>query len=246
MSKLVQTIFKNVDLTEKSTFQTNEINSLPAPVQNYLELTGIIGKEKIKTVRLKQKGLFNINGKKWTSMNAEQYFSVESKEFIWKARSGIISVVDQFVQGIGNLKVKLFGVIKLGESKGIEIDQGEILRFLTEIIWFPSAFTADYICWDAIDDNTSKATISCGKNSASANFHFTSSGEIEKITAKRYREVKGDFELNDWEISNLEYKEYHGITLPYKAHVTWKLESGDLCYYKFEITGIAYNDLSMY
>ena len=246
MNKSIHAIYKDIDLKKNTIFEENEIASLPIPVKRYLRLSNIIGKNKIKTVRLKQKGLFNVNGKKWTKMTAEQYFNVDSKEFVWIAKAGIISVVDQIVEDIGSLKVKLFRLIKVGEAKGNEIDQGENLRFLSEIIWFPSAFTNPYLVWDEIDDITSQATITYGNNKATAKFHFKSNGEIEKITAKRFREIKGNYELNDWEISNLKYKEFNSIIIPYKANVIWKLDTGDLCYYKFKITDIINNEITSY
>ena len=236
----------DLNLTEIEILGEKEIVHLPKPVQNYIIQSGALGKPKVKTARLRQKGIFNINGKKWTPIKAEQYFNVEKCEFIWNAKAGVIHVVDQYKDDRGSLTVKLFGLIKLAQASGKEVDQGEILRYLSETMWFPSAFISELISWESLDDYSAKAIIKYGEEMADAIFHFTANGLINKITAKRYAEKNGKFELHDWEISNLEYKVINDINLPLKAHVTWKYDEGDLCYYKLEIIEIEYNVTEKY
>jgi len=218
-----------------------DIEGLPEPVQRYLRYTQIIGKEKIKTVRLKQGGYFRMKeNQKWMSIKAEQYFNVNSVEFIWIAKVRVAPLVsiyakDEFIEGEGNFVVKLLGLIKVADAKGYEVDHGEILRFLAECIWFPSAFLNDYIRWEAIDNSSAKATISRKGIDASAIFHFNEKGEVTKITAKRYREVNGKFALEDWEGQIVEYKTFNGVIIPNKVNIIWKLKTGDFCYDKVEI-----------
>ena len=224
-----------------------DMEGLPEPVQRYLRYTQIIGKEKIKTVRLKQGGYFRMKeNQKWMPIKAEQYFNVNSVEFIWIAKVRVAPLVsiyakDEFIEGKGNLVVKLLGLIKVVDAKGYEVDHGELMRFLAECIWFPSAFLSDYIRWEAIDNGSAKATISYKGINASAIFHFNEKGEVTKITAKRYREVNGKFALEDWEGQIVEYKTFNGVIIPNKVNIIWKLKTGDFCYDKVEIIDIEYN-----
>ena len=231
-----------------------DIEGLPEPVQRYLKYTQIIGKEKIKTVRLKQGGYFRMKeDRKWMPIKAEQYLNVDSVEFIWVAKvrfAPMLSIYakDEFIDGKGNLVIKLLGFIKIVDAKGYEVDHGELLRFLAECIWFPSAFLNEYeyIKWEAIDDNSAKATISYKGVSASATFHFNEEGEVTNITAERYREVDGKFALENWEGQIIEYKMFNGIIVPNKVNIVWNLKSGDFCYDKVEIIDIEYNKPSVY
>jgi len=229
-----------------------DIKGLPEPVQRYLKYTQIIGKERIKTVRLKQGGYFRMKeDQKWMPIKAEQYFNVDSVEFIWMAKVRVAPFIsiyakDEFIEGKGNLVVELLGLIKVADAKGYEVDHGEILRFLAECIWFPSAFLNDYIRWEAIDNSSAKATIGHKGITASAIFHFNEKGEVTKITAKRYREANGEFALEDWEGQIVEYKEFNGVIIPNKANIIWKLKTGDFCYDKVEIIDIEYNKHSVY
>lgn len=245
MKKEFAALYDDVNIDKLRTVDESSISRLPKPVQRYLKFSKIIGNKEIKTVELKQKGFFRtkIDGK-WISMTAIQYINVDSMGFIWKAKASIVRVLDQFVNGQGNLKVKLFGLFTVGNVYGPEIDQGEALRFLAEIIWFPSAFTKEYLKWDEVDDSSSDVTLFYNNQKATARFHFRESGEIDKITAKRYREAQGKFSLDEWTISNLEYKSFSGVIIPYKAHVSWKLEDRDFCYEKFELSEVSFNGLN--
>jgi hypothetical protein len=188
---------------------------------------------------------------KWMPVEAEQYFNVDSIEFIWVAKvdyAPLLSIYakDEFVDGKGNLVVKLLGIIKVVDAKGYEIDNGEILRFLAESVWFPSAFLNDYIEWEAIDNESAKAIITYQGISASAIFHFNEKGEVTSITAKRYREVDGNFVLEDWEGQIIEYKMFNGVNVPSRVDIIWKLKTGDFCYDRIELTDIEYGNSSVY
>lgn len=242
MNNKFSPLYIDVDIDNLSFVKESDIVKLPEPVKRCLLYTGIIGKKEIKTVYLKQKGVFRQKvDSKWIPTTAEQYINVDAMGFIWKAKTSVIRVIDQFVNGNGRLNIKLFGLLKIGDFQGLEVDQGEALRFLTESIWFPSAFTKEYLVWTEIDSHTADVTLLCNTPNVTARFYFRKSGEVEKITAKRYMEDEGKFSLNDWVISNLEYKYYSGVRIPYKAHVSWGFKDMIFCYYKLEMTEVSFN-----
>ena len=218
-----------------------DISDLPEVLQQYLEQTNVTAKNPIKIVKLKQKGLFHVNGKKWTPLTAEQTFNTDRCEFVWKAKAGFMHVVDQFMAEKGLLRVKLFNLIKLVEATGPEIDQGEALRYLTEAMWFPTAFLSDRIRWESLNNHSVRGHIRYGENWAHADFHFNTDGEIERVTAKRYAKEKREYCLKDWVIDHLEYRTFHGIRIPYKAWVGWRKGEQVAYYYKFEITELEYS-----
>lgn len=242
MNKTVTKMFDGIDTNDAEKISEKDLQKLPHTVQNYLRYSGIVGKEKAKTVRLKQGGGFRLKPhQEFKTMRAEQYFNVDEMEFYWQGKVDIVTATDRFLDGKGDLTVKLFGFIRVAYAEGPEVDQGEILRFLAEGVWFPSVFVNDYIRWEALDDRSAKATITLNNLSSSANFYFNEKNQIERITAKRYMEKDGRFELADWEIIIKEYKAFNGVLIPSKSEVIWKLDSGDFCWYKPEIYAIEYN-----
>ena len=224
-----------------------DIKGLPKPVQRYLNYTQIIGKEKIRTVRLRQKGFIRTKADQdWMPFEAEEYYTTDPPAFIWYAsiKSGpfpLIKARDKFYEGKGNMLVKLLASIKIADARGYEMDQGTTVRYFNEIFWFPTAFLSDYIRWEAIDSNSAKATMSYKGVKASAVFHFNEEGELTNFNAERYREFDGQYTMDEWSTPLKEYKEINGRRIPVKGEAVWHLKSGDFCYIKVELTGIEYN-----
>src|SRR5438067_248914 len=64
-----------------------ELADLPEPVQRWLRYAGVVGKPRVRSVRLKQQGtLRQQEGKSWMPFEAEQYFTIDPPAFIWIAR----------------------------------------------------------------------------------------------------------------------------------------------------------------
>lgn len=239
MNKSLRNYLKSLPSPEEQILRQAAIDHLPDTLQNYLHRCRVIGKPLAQTVWLSQQGRFHLKGK-WVPMRAEQVFSIPQKAFIWKARTGLFRVTDEYIAGRGALRVRL-GFIPLANSTGPEMDQGEILRFLTEMIWFPSAFASAYLSWKTMAPDVLEASISYGEQDAQAQFYFGENGDLEKITARRYREENGTFELGDWEIVGFAYREFDGIRVPYQADVRWQKETGPESYYQFSLTDLRIN-----
>ena len=154
-----------------------------------------------------------------------------------------IHALDQFIRGKGNLVVRLSHMKTLVNASGAEIDRGELLRFLAEMVWYPTAFLEDFVTWDALDAVSAKATIRFGELSVSGVFHFDSEGQIVRFTGERYREVNGKYLLDDWSTEMDEYREINGVLIPGKGKAIWKLAAGDFCYFEGEIVKITFNSI---
>jgi hypothetical protein len=230
-----------------------DLAGLPEPVQRYLRYTQIIGKEKVRTARLKQKGYFRTKeNQKWMLLKAEEYFTVDPPAFLWYGRIRLFPLVsfgalDKFYRDEGSLVVKLFSLIKVADAKGKECDQAELVRYLNEITWFPSAFLSDYIHWEPINSDSARATISVAGLTASADLYFNQKGQMTNFAAERYMDVNGGAILKKWSTPIKEYAEINGIMVPVKGEGVWKLSSGDFSYVKItEIPELEYNNPNVY
>ncbi|AKL96534.1 hypothetical protein CACET_c30900 [Clostridium aceticum] len=242
----VKTLFSNVE--NKGEIVTEEdIEGLPQNVQIWLEYAGVVGMEKIAAVRLKQKANMRLGvDKPWMPVEAEQYFTSEEPSFIWKAKIKVAPLIhiagrDKYQDGKGNMLIKALSLLTVADSEGKEIDQGTLLRYLAETMWFPSAVLKEYITWEEIDEDNAKATMTYGDITASGIFTFNDNGEVIKFEAERYGEFDGEFSLETWSISLRDYKEFEGVRVPSKGEVTWKLGDGDFTWFNFEVTEIQYN-----
>ena len=180
------------------------------------------------------------------SFTADEYFSVDPPAFLWQAkvRSGPFTLLrarDKYTDGKGNMLIMLLSLLPIVNEKGKELDQGALLRYLGEMVWFPSAFLSDYIKWDAMDSCSARATITVKDVSATGVFHFDDEEKIAGFTALRYRSVNGKYSQDKWSTPVSEYKEINGLFLPTRGEAIWKLESGDFSYFKGNLAGIDYN-----
>jgi len=224
---------------------------LPPLVQRWLQTTGIPEQEIIQTVHLYQKGEMRTSPDgKWLPVEAEQWFSVQPPGFIWIADVGGSGFMqfrgrDLYQHGSGHMLIKAYALLPVVNTSGEEINQGTLVRFLSEIIWFPSAALAPYIAWEQISERQAKATMTYGEVRASGTFIFDESGRVIAFEAPRYYDRKEGATLENWfiAIQPESYRTFEGISVPTKASVTWKLEDGDYTWYQLEVTDIAYNVL---
>ncbi|MGD9344700.1 MAG: hypothetical protein PVH84_02480 [Candidatus Aminicenantes bacterium] len=258
MKKRVQQEVDELFAKEKDTVITRKITEedlkgLPEPVQKYLRFTQIIGKDRVRTARLKQKGFFRTKpDQKWMPLRAEEYFTVDAPGFLWYGKMRMfpfitVSGIDKFSGGKGSLVIKLLSVIKVVDAKGEEYDQAELMRYLNEMVWFPSAFLSDYIHWEAVNAESARATIVAGDLSATALLSFNQEGQIKNFVAERYMDMNGVPILKKWSTPFKEYAEVNGIMVPVQGEGVWKLSTGDFTYVK--ITGIPvleYNNPNMF
>lgn len=235
--------------SDKKVVTREAITKLPLIVKKWLERSNVVGKEIVSSIHLKQIGEMRTDPTgKWMPVNAEQWFKTKTPAFIWiadvKAAPGMSLVGrDIYEKGQGHMLIKLFNLITVVDKKGKETDQGAMVRYLAEIIWFPSAAVSDYISWEQVDLTTAKATMNYGGISASGLFKFNANGEVISFEAKRYYSYKGRATLENWfiQIPKESYKTFEGVNIPTRGEVTWRLKEGDFTWYKLEIKDVKYN-----
>lgn len=240
----VETLFSQVAGSKPEPVAQETLAGLPPCVQNWLTQSGVVGKPKAAIVHLKQKGLMRTKpGGEWMPGEAEQYFNTEQPGFIWTIRLQMppglpVAGRDKYADGKGNMLIEAFSLIPIVNGKGDKIDQGTLLRFLGEIVWFPSAALSPYIKWEEIDSSSARATMEYKGIKASGVFTFDDQGKFISMSAERYMGSGDGATLEKWHIPASEWQVMNGVRIPVKGEVVWKLREGDFSYYQWEITEI--------
>ncbi len=218
------------------------LEPLPPVVRNWLQAAGMVGKPDLRTLRIRQTGKMRTEPDgAWMTATAEQYFTADPPAFIWDARvkAGPLTLygLDRYLDGRGHMLIKLLGLFPVANASGETIDQGTMLRYLAEIVWFPSAALNEYIEWEQVDERTAKATMRYGGISVEGFFRFNADYLPESFEAKRYYDRKEGATLETWVVRNLPegYKTFNGITIPTKSEVIWKLPAGDFTWFVLEV-----------
>jgi hypothetical protein len=226
-----------------------DIATLPVPVRRWLEASGAVGRPRARTVRLLQRGgLRTAPDQRYMPAEATQYFTVDEPGFVWTVdvtMKHVVPVVgrDTYVNGLGRMFIKAGGLLTVADGTGPTFDQGAALRFLGEIVWFPSAAVAPYIRWEPIDERHARATLGFKDVITSALFEFDERGRFAGMTAQRYYDGKS---LETWVIPVTEWNTIRGIEMPVRGGAVWKLAAGDFDYYQWEILDVETNRTTLW
>jgi len=223
------------------------IQKLPEPVQRYMRYTGVIGRPWIESVWLKQTGRFRQGpDKPWMEMRAEQRYTTRPPGFIWNAAfrmagMSLLRAVDRYEGGQGRMTGKLAGLVTLFDVRGEKLDQGAMLRYLSEMIWFPTAFLGENISWEGVDEASARVVFTDHGRSVEGSIFFDEEGRFTVFKAQRYRMVGDEFSLDWWSTPVTEYATLSGLNLPVDGQAVWNLPEGDFSYIDLRIVELEYH-----
>ncbi|MBK5187764.1 MAG: hypothetical protein JJD97_05925 [Gemmatimonadaceae bacterium] len=225
-----------------------EIDSLPAPVVRYFEFALTQGQPLIEHARIEWKGQFSIRPRRWTPFSATQHYQMRPPGFVWDARirmtPGVpVLVRDTYIDHEGSLRAAIGGVVKVADHRGTPgIAVGELLRYLGEAVWYPTALLPSAgLAWSAIDDSSATATLSDGATTVSIDAHFGASAEIRSLSAMRPRDVKGESVLTPWVAHVGGYAVRSGMRVPTFGEAAWTLPTGPLPYWRGTLVDVHYS-----
>lgn len=246
-NEITQIIEQNAGI-ESTTVTTAQLAELPSPVAKWLKVSGVVGKEKIHSVWLKQKAQMKMKPEQenWNEATAEQYFTIQNPAFVWKVNMNMTPFIkiagrDMFVDGKGEMLIKMFSLVNIVNEKGSKMDEGTLQRYLGEIVWFPSAALSPHISWEEIDAFSAKATMEYKGTKGSGTFHFNEKGDFVRYSTLRYKDNDPDAKRYEWVIDVTEHALMNGVKIPEKMTATWKLGEGDWTWLKLHIIDINYN-----
>jgi hypothetical protein len=141
---------------------------------------------------------------------------------------------DKYVAGAGQMLIKAAGLVTIVDAADAKIAHGALLRFLGELVWFPSAVLRPYVEWSEVDERSARATIRHAGHLASAVFEFDAQGRVAGMTAQRYLGA----ELTPWIVEFSDWRVVRGVEIPVGGEVSWRLSSGDFTYYRWQILDV--------
>ncbi|GAB4337795.1 MAG: hypothetical protein Kow0037_21110 [Calditrichia bacterium] len=239
----------SVPITPKS-YDPNELEGVPAPVQRYFQVVLKKGQPLVTAVSVEHTGTFNMSegGEQWKPFRSTQRVVTRRPGFVWDARirmvpSMNVHVHDAYVKGQGILTAKLFGLLTvMKQPNSPELAQGELMRFLAEAVWYPTALLPSQgVSWEAIDNNHARATINDGTTTVTLVFQFDDNGLISSVRSEgRYREVDGELVETPWQGRFWDYELRDGMLIPLDGEVEWLFSDGSKPYWRGRIQRIKY------
>jgi hypothetical protein len=244
IAREIDALLANARPKNAQTITERDLERLPEPVRRWLRYSHVVGTNLPTTVRLRQDGEFQMEGRGWMPFAAEQYFTINPPGFVWKATFQMAPLVsvsgrDQYRLGEGSIEMRVLSLIPVATKSGGGLNQGALLRFLGEVQWFPASALADYIAWEAVDADVARATMTYGGIAAPMMFRFDGDGRLIELTAVRYNDARGRHE--SWVNLNDLDQEFGGIRVPVSGQARWDYESGPYPYIRWRITTIEHD-----
>lgn len=211
-------LFAASEEAEPTVVTEADLVGLPEPVQRWLRWSRVVGKERPSTVRLKMEGRFRTGeDQDWMPFAAEEYYTTDPPGFVWSVRmeaAPLLSIVgrDRYADGVGDIEMRLLGLIPVADKRGGDLNQGALLRYLNETMWFPAATLSPYITWAGRDANSAEATMSYGGVTASLTFVFDEQGRLTNMTGLRNNDAKG--RALPWSTPLDAHGEFDGVRVP--------------------------------
>lgn len=230
-------------------YSPDVLAELPGPVQRYFRTVLTEGQPLVQAVRMHHDGRFNMSGdqENWTRFSSVQRVVIHRPGFVWDARISVpaaaIHVHDAYVGGEGLLRAAVFGLMPVAETQGTqELARDELLRFLAEAAWYPTALLpGNGVRWQAEDEQSATVMLEDGRASATLRIRFDDAGLIASVQADaRGRTVGGTVVPTPWEGRWSDYETRDGMRIPIKGEVAWLLPAGRLPYWRGRIKRIEY------
>lgn len=246
----VKTLFNRANTRTEGTFDPDsDLRDLPELMQHYLRKSIPTRYPYIHSMRLKQEGTFaTAPGAAWMPFVADQYFTVDPPGLIWSAKVYLqkplawIRVRDKYLSGAGNMYIRPWSAVTIGDDSGDKIDNGAFIRWMGEAFWFPtSVLSLPGTTWETLDEKRVKITMTDQAITASLILHFDENGDI------CYFESNDRYMGNDavtpthWFARVHRYATFDGVRIPSQIDVGWTLDSGEYIYWRGTITAIDYN-----
>lgn len=221
------------------------LEGLPEIVKNYLRESKVVGIPMVSTVQLRQTGRLRTSPEgKWMQVKAVEIYNIEGSEFLWYADVKMNPLVlltgyDSFLGGHGSMKIKMYDLFSVVDASGYSIDQGGMVRYLNELMWFPMGYLHPSVSWGKADNFSAEVILTVDEMTVSGIIDFNSDGMLTNFTAKRYMgNGKEEPSIETWEVPMDSWREYHGVILPEHGYASWMLEDG-----KFEYIELTLEDI---
>lgn len=237
--------------TAAERFDPSELDGLPEPVARHLRQVLPAGTPIVRAVDVVHRGAFNMSptGERWRPFTSRQRVVTRRPGFVWDGRVWLapglaVHVHDAYVGGEGVLEPTILGLFSLVELRDRgEVARGELMRFMAEAAWYPTALLPSQgMLWGPIDAHSAHATLVDGEVRLTMTFHFGADGLLHVIRAEDRGRTVGDRVVpTPWEGRMFDYQRRNGMLIPVQGEVAWITPQGRLPYWRGTITDVEHH-----
>jgi hypothetical protein len=215
-----------------------DLAGFDAPVQRYLRFMGVVGRPRVWSFRVDFAGRFRMKPDgPWLPASAHQYNSVVgiARVFTMRLRfAGVVPMLghDTYLGGRGRMHGKLAGIATVVDSRGPELDVGELSTWLNDaVLLAPSMLLAAPVVWSATADDAFDVTLEDGGHRVTASVVIDDRGApLDFATVDRWAALPQGMTRARWRTPVPGWRTFDGRPFPQPGQAIWDLADGPFCY----------------
>jgi hypothetical protein len=222
-----------------------DLKPLPPSVQRYLRYAGVLNKPKVKNVRIVFDGKMRDKGKDFFPFTSEQYnfFDEPTRLFFMKGQMFGITVpgYHRYSNAKATMDIRLFGLFQIVKQSGEIMNKTETVTLFNDMcLMAPGTLIDKRIQWQAIDNNSTKATFTNHGIAITATLYFNEPGQLIDFRSSD-RTAISDMKQYPFSTPVSDYTNMNGINVMKHGEAVWHYPDGKFTYGKFVLKDIEYN-----
>ncbi len=207
----------------ESVFRPGDLSHSPREVRSYLEHAVAPGTRLARAVRLRMQG--EVKLQRWLPFKAEQVI-VWGRGFVWRATVRMFALpirgFDRLLDGEGQMRWKLFGLVPIMTASGPDIARSAAGRVAGEAMWLPSVLCTNDVLWKAPTPSQLQARFTAHGETSDLEITVDGSGRPKTIKVARWgNPEKGEFHYADFGVVVEEESTFGGYTIPTRLRAGW-------------------------
>lgn len=233
---------------ETALLTEQDMAALPALVQRYLRVAGVVGKPRVASFRARFQGQIKSRpdaGYMGFTAVQTSFFDEPTRLFLIEAslRGVPFAALHTYVGPSATMKVKVASLVTVVDAKGPEMNRSETVTMLNDMCFLAPATLVDpHIGWEELGPLSVQATFTNAGNTVSATLFFNEAGELVNFHSDdRYLSADGvEYSKYRWVTPLHDYRDYGGVRLASRGEALWEMPDGPLEYGRFELVEIEY------
>jgi len=227
-----------------------DLQALPAPVQRYLRVAGVIGQPRVANVCVRLHGRIRSGASsRWMPLRAEQYNFVERRKRFFYLTSSMFGVPVQgyhrYADGSASMDIKAAGIVPVAHASGDQMFQSETVTLLNDMCLFAPATLLDpALAWEDIAARHVRVTFTHAGVTVRAGLTFNDAGElIDFVSGDRYQASPDGRRMTRlrWSTPVTGYRRFGPMHLISTGEGRWYIPDGSFAYIELEVDDVAYN-----
>lgn len=226
-----------------------DLAHLPALVRGYLIRVGVVGRPRVRTVRVRFHGAIRQDpASPWMPFTGEQHSILDRPErlfFMRATRAGLpVDGLHAFRTDEASMRIRLGSLVTVADVSGGTLVRSETVTFLNDLCLFaPAALVDAPIAWEGVDARSVRARYTLGHQQVAAVLTFDAAGDLVDFRSDdRRQDAGGADRLLPWTTPVSRFRTFAGAgRLPGHGEGWWHPAEGAFAYLRIELDDIAYN-----